>query len=61
MTSYAIYLGPEVQKDTLGLDQICTSTLDHLCLFEATKSFQVLELDGEIGEISWKFMEAPIL
>ena len=32
VTSYAIYLGPEVQKDTLGLDQICTSTLDHLCL-----------------------------
>ena len=27
MTSYAIYLGPEVQKDTLGLDQICTSAL----------------------------------
>lgn len=25
VTSYAIYLGPEVQKDTLGLDQICTS------------------------------------
>ena len=27
MTSYAIYLGPEVQKDTLGLDQICTRAL----------------------------------
>eukprot|EP00438_Fugacium_kawagutii_P000071 Skav220862 [mRNA] locus=scaffold193:141347:148420:+ [translate_table: standard] len=26
VTSYAIYLGPEVQKDTLGLDHICTST-----------------------------------
>ena len=27
MTSYAIYLGPKVQKDTLGLDQICTRAL----------------------------------
>ena len=29
-------------------------------MLEATKSFQVPELDGEIGENSWKFMEPPI-
>ena len=38
----------------------CLPVVD-LCLFEATKSFHVPELDdGEIAEFSWKFMEQPL-
>ena len=50
MTSYAIYLGPEVQKDTLGLDQICTRALAAWDRIQSCP-FGIKQISGR-GEVS---------